>query len=512
MPSVTLGFEVHQPQRLNRAFNPDYSRGKDLEELFDVYFNNTWNRMILERVAEKCYLPANEVILENIERHSPRFKVAYSLSGVFIEQCEMWRQDVLESFKQLASSKYVEILDQTYYHSLASLFPDRGEFFEQVRMHRELMRDLLGVEPKVFENTEFLYNNSIAKSVEEMGYKAMFTEGAERILGWRSPNYVYRAMDSDLKLLLKNYRLSDDVAFRFSANWWSEYPLTADKYAAWLSACDGDCVNLFMDYETIGEHHWKETGIFEFFRWLPGEVLNYENLEFAKPSEVAEKYSAVGEFDVNDFSTVSWADIERDTGAWLSNDMQRTCYNAIRRMEDFVKKTCNDKLLEYWRYFQISDHLYYMFIAGGGPGIVHGYFSQQTPVEAFHSFAALLSDYQEQVSKRLKGSKGKAAYILRILPPSKAMHYYLDGVYTGISAHSLEELRDTIGLVPAESIEFHLRGRDLENWLEFTVGDEVTARRIAHLRESDMEPDEAKRRIQELLVERCTELRGEELC
>ncbi len=506
MPSITLGFEVHQPLRLNRAFNPDYSKGKNLDELFDVYFNNTWNRIVLERVAEKCYLPANEVILESIEKHNPRFKVAYSLSGVFVEQCEIWRDDVLESFKWLAETGCVEFLDQTYYHSLASLFPDRGEFVEQVRMHRRMMKDLLGVEPKVFENTEFLYNNSIAKSVEEMGYRAMFTEGADRILGWCSPNHVYRAKDSGLKILLKNYRLSDDVAFRFSAGWWNEYPLMANKYAAWLSACEGDCINLFMDYETFGEHHWRETGIFEFLRWLPGEVLNYPNLKFATPSEVAEKNKAAGEIDVDDFATLSWADIERDTGAWLSNDMQRTCYNAVRSMEDFVRRARNRKLLRCWRYLQISDHLYYMFIAGGGPGIVHGYFSQQTPVEVFHSFAAILSDFQEEVAKRLKGKARRAAYILRLLPPDRALHYYVDGKYTGISAHSLEEFRDTIPLVPKESLEFHLKAGDFWRWLNYTVGDAKLAKQIQALRRSYFSGGLAER-LAQLVEKRLAETR-----
>ncbi len=509
MPSVTLGFEVHQPLRLNRNFKHEYAEGKSLDELFDIYFNNTWNKMILERIAEKCYLPTNSVILENIERHRPRFKVAYSLSGVFVEQCERWQPDVLESFKQLAETGLVEFLDQTYHHSLASLYPDRGEFVEQVKLHKRLMKDLLGVEPQVFENTEFIYNNSIAKSVADMDYEAIFTEGAERILGWRSPNYVYKANGSDIKVLLKNFRLSDDIAFRFSAGWWKEYPLTADKYAAWLAACGGDCINLFVDYETFGEHHWKETGIFEFLRWLPGEVLNYRNLSFATPSEVAKKNKAVGEIDIDDFATVSWADIERDTGAWLSNDMQRTCYNAIRGMEDFVKKSKDKTLLKYWRYLQISDHLYYMFIAGGAPGIVHGYFSQQTPVEVFHSFTAILSEFQEEVTRKLKGKDAEAARILRVLTPERAMHYYVDSTYTGISAHSLEELRDTIEIVPAESIQFHLRDRDFEEWLEHTVGDRFLAMKIKSLRESGVNLEEARGKISGILVQRCSELRGD---
>ncbi len=509
MKDICLGFEVHQPLRLNRNFNEDLVKGKAVspDELFEVYFNNQWNKAILKRVAEKCYYPANSIILENINRfkgEKRNFKVAYSLSGVFLEQCEAWEKDLLDSFKQLSDTGCVEFLDQTYYHSLASLYSlERGEFIEQVRMHRGLMRDLLGFKPRVFENTEFIYNNSIARCVEGLGYKGIFTEGAERVLGWRSPNHVYRAKDARIKVLLRNYRLSDDIAFRFSARWWKEYPLTADKYAAWLSSTPGECINVFMDYETMGEHHWRESGIHEFLRWLPGEVLKHENLRFALPTEVVEGEDAVGELDVGDFDTLSWADRERGVGAWLSNDMQRTCYNALKRMEPYAKKS-NGKILRLWRLLQTSDHLYYMFTSGGGSGVVHGYFSQQTPWEVFHAFTRVLSDFQERVAQGLRGPLKKSAFRLRVLPPDKAMHFYEHGEYSGISAHSLEELRDTVMLLSPRVIDFHLASDDLERWVRFTIGDEGLAREIRGINKHGAEAQTA---LHEAIKKRCEELR-----
>ncbi len=402
MPDVCLGFEVHQPLRLNREFTEQSAEGKSPEELFDVYFNNTWNREILDRVAKKCYLPANRIVLENIDRYKremKKFKVAYSISGVFAMQCERWQPDVLDSFKQLAESRCVEFLDQTFYHSLASLFSaEKDEFIDQVYAHRQLMRDLFGREPRVFENTEFLYNNSIAAALERLGYKGIFAEGAERVLGWRSPNYVYKAAGSNMKVLLRNYMLSDDIAFRFSEPNWKEYPLTAEKYANWLSTTPGDCINLFIDYETFGEHQWPETGIYDFLSWLPGEVLKHENLQFVTPSELIDR-DPVGEVDVNEFNSVSWADISRSVNAWLGNSMQQSCYRSIKDLEPHVKKTQNRKLLEIWRLLQISDHLYYLYTTPDASGIVHGYFSQQPAVEAHQTFDRILSDFWKRVTR-----------------------------------------------------------------------------------------------------------------
>lgn len=398
MPDICLGFEVHQPLRINRKFQEN--RERDIENLHELYFDNKWNKKILTRVAEKCYLPSNEIILENIDKLADRnrdFKVTFSISGVLAWQCEKWYPEVMESFKELADTGYVEFLNQTYYHSLASLYsPEKKEFMEQIRMHEELMKDKFGKEPCVFENTEFIYNNSIAKTLEKMGYRGVFTEGAERILGWRSPNYIYKARNSSLKVFMRNYRLSDDIGFRFSNTDWPEHPLTADKYAAWLPKTSGQCINIFIDYETFGEHHWPESGIHDFLYWLPEKVLEYPENRFITPSELLEK-EAVAEINVSDFDSISWADESRSTNAWLGNSMQRECYNRIKELGPKVKETENEDLLEIWRFLQTSDLIYYMFTTPGAPKEVHDYFSQQSPYEAYKSLSRILSDFEKRV-------------------------------------------------------------------------------------------------------------------
>lgn len=508
MTEICLAFEVHQPMRIDSNFTEAVAKGKDLDGLFEIYFNNTWNRMILERVAKKCYFPANRIILENIDRFKKerrKFKVTYGISGVLIEQFERWEPDLLESFKQLAESGCVEFLSQTYFHSLASLFSlERKEFIEQVLMHKRLMDELFEFEPSVFENTEFIYNNSIAKTLAQLGFKCVFTEGAERILGWRSPNYVYKAKGSDIKVLLRNYRLSDDISFRFSSRDWSGWPLTADKYAAWLSVTPGQCINIFMDYETFGEHQWPETGIHDFLRWLPQEVLNYSHLKFSLPSELLQ-HDPVGEIDVHDFDTVSWADIERDTSAWLGNDMQRTCYNAIKKLEPHVKRTGNEKILKLWRSLQTSDHIYYMYTGGGGPRIVHGYFSQQPPVEAFWAFMRVLSNFYEKVAERLSGAEKAKAYLTRVVSPDKAFHFHEDGNYIGLSAHSLDELLGVLKLIPESSIHFHAARNHFEKWIRYTIGDNELADAISKI---DAQTPDLKQKIYDtitLRIEKRTE-------
>lgn len=260
------------------------------------------------------------------------------------------------------------------------------------------MHDLFGCESKIFENTEFIYNNSIGQTLEKMGYEATFTEGAERILGWRSPNYIYEPKNTNIKTFLRNYRLSDDIAFRFSQRSWPEWPLTADKYAEWLSSTEGQSVNIFIDYETFGEHQWPETGIFDFLSFLPEEVLKHENLRFVNPLELL-RYDPVGEIDVGDFDTVSWADIARSTNAWLGNTMQRFCYEKLKDLGPKVKDTGDEVLLEIWRLLQTSDHIYYMYTEPGAPEEVHRYFSQQPPVRVYRAFTRILSDFEEKVNE-----------------------------------------------------------------------------------------------------------------
>jgi alpha-amylase len=386
--SLTLGFEVHQPFRVREDFfwSKRMFRNLDLgfEELFEYYFSPR-NKEIFEKVANKCYFPANQVLLENIERHKSgnrKFKCSFSLSGIILEQCERYDPDLLESFVQLRETGCVEFLDQTYNHSLFSLYEEPHLFIQDVLKHRAAMKELLGCEPNIFENTEFLFNNRIAGVVEDLGYDCIFTEGLDHITAGRSQNFVFKAKDRNIRVLLRNYSLTDDVGFRFSSRGWEEYPLTAEKYSAWISSVQGDCVNIFMDYETFGEHQWKETGIFEFLRFLPEEIFKWQNLEFATPSEVIDKYPPVGEVDVYELgATVSWADLERDTSCWLGNPMQWAAYSYHKKLFPSIEDAGTLKI---WEYLSTSDHLYYMFTAGGGPG------------EVKLSFRSLRSGLQDQ--------------------------------------------------------------------------------------------------------------------
>jgi alpha-amylase len=394
MTSVCVYFQAHQPFRLKR-FWPDDKSG------FFRYFDERSNREIFERVAQKCYVPTNKLLLNSLDEYKGEFRFSYSITGTLLEQCELWGKDVLESFRQMAETGAVEFLDETFYHSLSSLFEDKGEFIEEIKEHREHMHDLLGVKPQVFRNTELLYNNTIAKIVSDLGYRAILTEGADHVLNGRSPNVLYKAKGSRLPIIFRNYKLSDDIGYRFSSRWWKEYPLTAEKWASWASGINEDCINIFMDYETFGEHQWKETGIFSFLQKFPGEVLK-TNLDFNTPLEIVEKYTPSTEIDIGDFSTISWADMERDTSAWLGNDMQRRCFEEIKLLEPFVRKTKDSELLRIWKHFLTSDHYYYMCTKWLGDGDVHSYFSvHPTPFDAAVNFMAALMDFKAQVFRKL---------------------------------------------------------------------------------------------------------------
>ena len=390
MPAVCFYFQVHQPRRIKRYRVFDI--GRDKQYFNDSGEGNLNNKRIVEKVANKCYLPTNAVMLDLLRRH-PEFKISYSLSGVFLEQLEEYMPEVLRSFQDLVKTGRVEILDETYYHSLASLY-SVPEFRRQVELHREKVQKLFGVTPKVFRNTELIYSNSIAHEVEKMGYDAMLTEGADHILGWRSPNFAYSPKSAKrMKLLLKNYRLSDDIAFRFSSRDWSEWPLTAPKFSQWVNAINGsgEILNLFMDYETFGEHQWEDTGIFKFLSALPGEILKHPDNSFVTPSEAAKKLRPVAELDIH--NPISWADIERDLSAWLSNDMQREAARAIYELEEKVKSSKDKDLLHDWRLLQTSDHFYYMCTKWWSDGDVHKYFSPyESPYEAFIHYMNVVHD------------------------------------------------------------------------------------------------------------------------
>jgi alpha-amylase len=393
MPSVCLYFQVHQPWRFRRYSFFDVGQIHDYEDVEE-------NRRILERVAVKCYLPANALLLSLIDDYKGKFRVAFSLSGVVLDQLARYRPDVLQSFQALAATRCCEFLNETDGHSLAFLFSAR-EFREQVRLHRERIRALFGQNSLAFRHTELIYSNDLAKVVEKMGYSAILAEGAQKLLGRRSPNRIYRpAGCRTLKLLLRNYRLSDDIAFRFSDRNWTEYPLMAEKYAHWLHQVRNKeaIINLFMDYETFGEHQWADTGIFAFLRALPGEVLSNPNFCFQTPSQAAESHEATDEIDSPGF--ISWADEERDMTAWLGNAMQQDAARTLYGMERAVRKSKDEGLLRKWRMLQTSDHFYYMCTKWFADGDVHRYFNPfESPYEAYINYMNILDDFAKSLQK-----------------------------------------------------------------------------------------------------------------
>ncbi len=388
MTLIVPFFFAHQPFRL-RAVEERRSAGPlTPAQVEDYYFDDTLNREIFLKVAHKCYYPATRLILDLVRRHAGRekpFRVAYGLSGTLLAQAKRYAPDLLDLWRACADTGLVEFTGETYYHSLAGLFDDaRIEFRAQAKMHSETIQALFGQTPTVFRNTEMMYNDAIAACVQDMGYKGIITEGVDWLMaGWRSPDFVYQS-PSGLPVLLRNYRLSDDVGYRFSNRAWDGYPLTAEKFAGWLAGNTDPMVLLALDYEALGEHMWADTGIFDFIGALPDQVAHFPQLEWATPSQVIERVPVSGQVDVPIFSTISWADKERDTSAWLGNEMQQFCYEEIKRLEDAVHATGDADYLNAWRLMQTSDHLYYISDKAMSDGDVHQYFSAYgTVVEAF---------------------------------------------------------------------------------------------------------------------------------
>ena len=382
--SVCLYFQVHQPTRLRQYRFFDI--GKDSH-----YYDDFANRTILKRVAQKCYLPMNELLLEAITKTKGKFKVAFSISGSALEQFDRYAPEVLDSFRKLAATGKVEFLCETYYHSLASL-ASPSEFIHQVEKHKAHIKDALGVEPVTFRNTELIYSDAIARQVYDLGFKTMLTEGARHIMGWQSPNYVYTAASQPkLRLLLRNYGLSDDIAFRFSDKGWNEWPLTADKFVGWLEEAEGDIVNLFMDYETFGEHQTAESGIFDFMRALPAAVI-MAGMDFVTPAQAVKNIKPVDSLSVPD--PISWADEERDLSAWLGNELQQDAYNKLYRLTEKLALINDPELWADFGHLQESDHLYYMCTKFFSDGEIHKRFSPyDTPFEAFINYMNVLSDF-----------------------------------------------------------------------------------------------------------------------
>ena len=465
MATICMGFEVHQPFRLNRHFEPNPKLKK--KDLFDQYFD-TLNKEVLLRVAEKCYNPATRLILEKLDEGE--FSCSFSISGTLIEQMERWSKDTLDLFVQAARHKNCEIIGQTYYHSIASCFTDKSEFKEQVRMHADLMYEHFRTRPTVFENTEFTFNSEIAATVKEMDFAGIYTEGVDRILGGRSPNHVYSCRG--LPVLLRNITLSDDIAFRFANTSWERYPLTADTYADWVASSPGDIVNVFLDYETFGEHFWKETGIFNFLQALPGEIATRKT-KFMLPSDVIAGHAPAGTIDVHD--SISWADLEKDTSAWMGNDRQKTAFHAVQNARPYAV----DKPI--WRYLQTSDHFYYMASKYGTCGEVHAYFSHHNADEAFRTYMKVLAHMEARNIRVMKNRK--SAKTLRVLAPEQAFHFAGPAGFIGHTAYSLDQFEELLHIVPKDSIQYHVAREDFIHWITDVLEDPRLAESIGGITE-----------------------------
>lgn len=393
MKAICLYFQIHQPNRLKTY------------RFFDIgndhyYYDDFANDDIITRIAHRSYLPANETLLEMIQTYGKKFKVAFSISGVALEQLEQYVPEFIDSMKELAETGCVEFLSETYAHSLASLY-DPDEFVAQVKAHDEKIFQLFGVRPTVFRNTELIYNDDIAAMVHSMGFKAMITDGAKHILGWKSPNYLYNAASAPkLRLLLKNSKLSDDIAFRFSDGNWPAYPLTADKFINWIAALpqEEQLVNLFMNYETLGELQPRESGIFEFLRALP-RFAQESDINFWTPSEVASKLKPVDILTVT--HPISWADEARDTSAWLGNGLQQEAVEKLYSIGERVRLCQDRRIKQDWYYLQASDHFFYMATKHSSDGRIHSLYSPyESPYMAFTNYMNVLSDFMTRVEQQ----------------------------------------------------------------------------------------------------------------
>ncbi|MEO6761301.1 MAG: glycoside hydrolase family 57 protein [Candidatus Saccharimonadales bacterium] len=395
--AIVLYLHVHQPYRVRHY--TIFDAGVDHNYFGGNYDDQTSNERILHKVAEKSYLPTNQRLIKLLDEH-PEFKLSLSITGTVLEQLEAWSPEGLKSFQDLVATGRVEIVAETYHHSLA-FFYDREEFEVQVKMHADKIQQLFGQTPKVFRNTELAYNNDLAYWADKAGYKGILAEGWDKVLGWRGPNYVYQpTYTGNIRLLMKNYHLSDDIAFRFGDHSWSEWPLTADKFADWLNQTkDATNFNLFMDYETFGEHQWHESGIFDFLFHLPKQWLKTEGNSFMTVSEACDNFEPVDRVDVP--QTTTWADTERDLSAWLGNGMQQTAINALYDLRETILATKDADLINDFRRLQTSDHFYYMCTKWFKDGDIHAYFSPyDNPYDAYIAFMNAYHDLQFRLADK----------------------------------------------------------------------------------------------------------------
>jgi alpha-amylase len=399
MKTVCLFFQIHQPFRHRRY------------RFFDIgnehyYYDDYTNESIMRKIALKSYLPTNKLLLKLAHQLEGEFKVSFSITGLALEQFQLYAPEVIESFKELAKTGCIEFLSETYSHSLSSL-KDKSIFEQQVKLHDQIIFELFGMKPRVFRNTEMIYSDEIGAQVAGMGYNAILTEGAKQVLGWKSPNYVYvNAINPRLKVLMRNFKLSDDISFRFSNTNLADYPLTADKFVRWLEKPNskGEVVNLFLSYETFGERQPKESGIFDFLESLSVKIANHPDLKFATPSEVIDDLQPISAVSVP--YPISWADEERDLTAWLGNGMQKEAFDKLYNLRQQMAKCTDTELIKEWNYLQGSDHFYYMSTKYFSDGEVHSYFNPfDSPYEAFINYMNVLSDFKIRLNTFVPGNE-----------------------------------------------------------------------------------------------------------
>jgi alpha-amylase len=408
MTLITPFFFAHQPDRLIHSDARRSSKKVAPEQLHSYFFDDKLNREVFMKVAKKCYWPATTMMLDLVQQfhdHGKPFRVTYALSGTLIDQIERYDPPLMDVFKRLAETGLVEFTGETYYHSLSGLFDsERAEFKEQAKLHADKIESLFGRRPSFFRNTECLFNNGIAATAQHLGYEGILTEGVDWLMAnWRSPDFVYTT-PTGMKVLLRNYRLSDDLGYRFSNKEWEGWPLKAETFATWLAGNTDMNVVLALDYEALGEHIWEDTGIFDFWRAMPGAVEQHPQLEFTTPTEAVRTLPPVGEISVDDFATISWADKERDTSAWLGNEMQQFCFEELKRMEPLVKETGDPHVLDVWRRMLTSDHLYYIANKTLSDADVHQYFSAYGSVfDAFVRLHTAAIDLKYRAERMLGG-------------------------------------------------------------------------------------------------------------
>ena len=390
MKTACFYFQVHQPYRMRNYHILEIGKSHN-------YFDDVQNTAIIKKVAEKCYLPANRTIAKLVRETGGHFRVSYSISGVALEQMQKHAPEVIDSFKELADTGGVEFLAETYFHSLAAIYSEE-EFSEQVWRQMETIKKLFGYHSTTFRNTELIFSDHLAYLAEKLGFKGVLTEGTDWLVGDSGANWMYKAKyTKGLKVLLRNYRLSDDIAFRFSARQWSEFPLFADKWASWVASTPGPLANIFIDYETFGEHHWQSSGIFEFLKYMPQALFN-AHVAVLTPSQVFEQFQPSADIATN--SWISWADVERDLSAWLGNEMQRDAMDRLYQLERIVKESRDWGLIEDWRKLSTSDHFYYMSTKFAGDAEVHNYFNpHQGPHYAYITMMRILNDLKERAHR-----------------------------------------------------------------------------------------------------------------